>query len=712
MNSFTRAAIAVWSASLAWSASWTPINSGLPGVINGVSTIWVDPSNASILYARTVRGALFKSADAAGSWNRLNMFGQVSFLLTDPRGFGPANSLAIDPKNSSVLYVVSTSGIVTSANGGETWSDPVRLANPAFMLAIDPIVSSTIYAATANGILKSTDGGTNWITADNGLPASRSIQFLLIDPFATSTIYAVRTNGEIFKTTDGGESWTSIKTGAARNFGAWQLTLVLDPVNPSTIYAGSFANFENGLARGISKSTDGGVTWKVVERGLPPNAFIDGLALDPTSPSTIFARANTGTVVKSIDGGESWTILDLNLPPGNHFVAPAAGSSTVYAGYYILDPSGIGGVSKSNDGGLSWSAASAGMFALDLRVLATDPVDPLTIYTGGAAGLFRSIDGGANWTTLSKFEIAEQPLPPDIPPFPFSGGGPGVVRSLVIDPADAKTLYLGTTRSNGCIFTEKLLFKSIDGGVSWSDGISPPQSGCILSAVLSRASGLLVMDPADSKTLYLNAADDIDEAYWLLKSTDSGASWNFLDVGSFPGINALVMGPAALYLGTGDGFQPGAVLASTDNGTNWNSLVQWEAAVTTLAVDPADSAVLYAGTEGLYAQPRGFRGLYKSSDRGASWLPINEGLGTLSKSGASITSLVISPANSNVAYAATSLDGVYKTVDGGASWFKFSDGLTASVVRALTIRQGVVYAATSGGVFKIEDETASGGELR
>jgi hypothetical protein len=127
-----------------------------------------------------------------------------------------------------------------------------------------------------------------------------------------------------------------------------------------------------------------------------------------------------------------------------------------------------------------------------------------------------------------------------------------------------------------------------------------------------------------------------------------------------------------------------------------------------VAIDPAGPNVLYAGTQGIYTEPKGFRGLFKSVDGGASWLPVNNGLTGLADIGATITALVIAPNHSNILYAGTSRDGVYKSVDGARTWVRFNDGLTSLEIRALAISpssQNILYAATSDGIFRIIDET-------
>ena len=231
----------------------------------------------------------------------------------------------------------------------------------------------------------------------------------------------------------------------------------------------------------------------------------------------------------------------------------------------------------------------------------------------------------------------------------------------------------------------------------------------------------MAMDALDPKTLYLGETEDEDGFYSLLKSSDGGAHWASIwnyNNGLQSDLNVVAVNPgdpATLYAGVGDaGYftAPGStgtgVIKSTDGGTTWNATGLKDTAATLLVIDPADPGILYAGTQGIYTEPKGFRGLFKSIDGGASWLPANNGLTGLADIGATITALVIAPNHSNVLYAGTSRDGVYKSVDGTATWVKFNDGLTSVEIRALAVSPSspnMLYAATSDGIFRLIDET-------
>ena len=296
-------------------ASWREIDTGLPGSAVGVIDLTIDPTNPSTIYARTDTahgGAIFKSMDGGGSWTAIS-------------GIAGVSSLAIDPTNSSTIYAGAGQGVVKSTNGGESWTSANTglPSGSAGVLAVDPITSSTLYTATFGGIFKSTNGGGNW-SGMNTLPSNSFIQSLSIDPLSPSTIYAVL-NGAggmgILKTMDGGASWNAIHSSLSdANTGVPCIIcpLAIDPTTPSTIYAAGF---------GIVKSADGGQSWKAVNTGIPtpvrPSGLSPGipfpslasivsLSIDPITPSTIYAAYavfGSGGVVKSTNGGTSWSVI-------------------------------------------------------------------------------------------------------------------------------------------------------------------------------------------------------------------------------------------------------------------------------------------------------------------------------------------------------------------------------------------------------------------
>ncbi len=115
-------------------------------------------------------------------------------------------------------------------NTGLTYSGTHVLA-----LAINPQTPDTLYAGTSGGVFKSTDGGTSWTARNTGLNYSGTVLALAINPQSPETLYA-GTSGGVFKSTDGGMNWTAMNNGLTNHVG---LSLAINPQTPEIVYAGT-----------------------------------------------------------------------------------------------------------------------------------------------------------------------------------------------------------------------------------------------------------------------------------------------------------------------------------------------------------------------------------------------------------------------------------------------------------------------------------------
>jgi len=310
-------------------------------------------------------------------------------------GIGPegtqVTSLAIDPTAQIILYAANYNGggVFKTTNGGGSWSSVnVGLTNTNVTeLAIDPRTPTTLYAGTnGSGVFKSMDAGGSWRAINDGLTDS-VVTALAVNPQTPSTIY-VGTGSGVFKTTDGGNRWSS--TGLMdRSITA----LILNPRTPTILYAGT-ASFDLQClcsSGGLWKSDDGGGSWRGGEsEGGAPFA----LAIDPQTPTILYVAIPVsleqacagpgclrGGLFKIIDEGDKWgsstnvlleTIYTLAIDPSK--------PSNVYAG---TDAPNY--VFKSTDGGSSWSAFNTGL-AQPVLSLAIDPQNPTIVYAGTYGG--------------------------------------------------------------------------------------------------------------------------------------------------------------------------------------------------------------------------------------------------------------------------------------------------------------------------------------
>jgi photosystem II stability/assembly factor-like uncharacterized protein len=512
-------------------------------------------------------------------------------------------------------------------------------------LVIDPKTPTTIYVGATRygttafqeftgqvgGVFKSIDGGGNWNPVNKGL-TNNDVQALAIDPVTPSTIYAGTRGGGVYKSTDGGMTWnpTGLTEGDV-------IALAIDPKTPTTIYAGR-------LMGGLFKSTDGGRNWVFV--GFEGES-VDALVIDPRVPTTIYADTSKG-LFKSSDGGEHWIALGLNLPVFDLALDPTR-PTTIYAiAGYLADTR----VFKSTDGGRSWE--EIGLHGESPAVLAVDPVTPTTIYVGTDwGGLFKSRDGGETWEATG-LTCLWGPCRLD-----------SDVSEVVVDPITPTTLYVVRPRHG--------VFKSIDGGKTWS----------AVNATLSGTSTqTLVIDPKMPTTVYAGTRD-----FGVFKSKDGGALWSAASTGlGNTDVQALAIDPVmptTLYAGT-----KGGVYKSADSGMTWNATGLTNSNVASLAIDPGTPIIIYAGTYG--------RGVFKSTDGSETW-------STTGLTNADVHALIIDPKRPTTIYAGTS-DGVYITTDGGNHWSATT--LNNIAVWSLAIdpkTSTIIYAGTQGGVYKTTD---------
>jgi len=314
--------------------AWTPIGPYSETNPNSatVNSLATDTRTAT-LYASLFSDGVFKSTDAGGTWSAGNS--GLPYVV----GFG-IRSLAIDPQTPAILYAAVVGdpwanpgwvGIYKSSDGGGTWS----LASPLAefnALAIDPLTPTTVYAGSdRDGVFKSTDAGATWSHHNTGL-THRRVHAVAIDPQTPTTLYAAGdfvpgdsnggVSGGVFKSTDGGDSWTQVNTGLSR---LNVRTLAIDPRTPTTLYAGTYEG-------GVFKSSDGGGTWSPANTGLA-DLNIHTLVIDPQTPTTLYAGTGNRGVFKSADGSGRWNALDTGLP--THYMIALATDpqtpSTLYA---------------------------------------------------------------------------------------------------------------------------------------------------------------------------------------------------------------------------------------------------------------------------------------------------------------------------------------------------------------------------------------------
>ena len=325
---------------------------------------------------------------------------------------------------------------------------------------------------------------------------------------------------------------------------------------------------------------------------------------------------------------------------------------------------GAGSLFRTNNGGVNWTVSNSGLSSDLITTLVVDPVSPNNIYAGGSRGIFKSTDGGNNWFT------------------PNGDITLSTVQALAIDPVTPSNIYAVTS--------ERGAYKSTDGGFNWARINNGLGSEKILKT--------LIINPVNPSTLYLGTEQTI------FKSTDGGASWN--SVLKLPGTGDIAFAqdlaldpadPSIVYV-----IGSNKIFKSTDGGGKWNEVFVTGISPQEIAIAPTSPTTVYIRSQ------IGAGDFFKSTDGGDNWTKIAQSSTALNN--LFIYELVIDPVTPSTLYAASV--GVFKSTDGGASWV--DTGLSVGNVFGLAIdprNPSNLYAGTSGGTLPNDSPWITGVSL-
>ncbi|HEU4718694.1 MAG TPA: T9SS type A sorting domain-containing protein [Bacteroidia bacterium] len=570
-------------------------------------------------------------------------------------------------------------------------------------ITFDPNNSNIIWIGSAcGGLWKSTDGGATWSSNTDLLP-SLSISDIVIDPTNTQTMYIAtgdkygiywqyetwgHYSAGILKSTDGGNTWNPTTMNYSLANVVVIQRLIMDPSNTSVLFAATNA--------GIFKTTDAGVTWNNIRSG----KYYD-IEFNPGNDNIVYAGDSTG-FLRTTDAGVTWNYISGVTSGGRTSIAVTpANNNAVYVwcenggNVFTLYYSSNAGVSFSQKTDPSPNCTPYGYYDM---VIEASPANANVLFAGGL-DIARSTDGGTTWNTVS-----------DWAGWPNTNYCHADNHAQKFLPGSSNTIF--SCNDGG-------IFKSTDQGNTWNDlsgGIDIKQYYRMSSSFLTpslmyagaqdngtdRITGLSAatqVNGADGQTCLVDYTNDnvvfvSSQGGYFLKSTDGGNTFNALTSFGCDWTSPLVMDPVdnnIMYMGSSD------VLKSTDNGNTWNNISNGYfdgSCVYSLVVSPANTNYIYAAT---------FGNIYRTTNGGNTWTTIT---GTLPVGSAAITGISVSDNNPDALWVTFSGfspgNKVFYSSDGGASWGNVSGTLPNIPVNCTVYQNGsndIVYIGTDLGVF-------------
>ncbi|UCH94070.1 MAG: hypothetical protein JSV88_27905 [Candidatus Aminicenantes bacterium] len=492
----------------------------------------------------------------------------------------------------------------------------------------------------------------------SGLGRLNCIEF---DPQNTDIIWVGAPTGGLWKSVDGGQTWTT-NTDGLPNLGVSDI--LIHPGNPDIMYiATGDKQRGSALSLGIMKSLDGGETWQFT--GLNPDVTekckIGKMLMHPDNPEIILAAANKG-VYKTTDEGDTWEkkvegdFFDIEVHPNHSSIWYASRAAT--------------GVYRSMDAGETWTRLTDGLpnpgpdiGRIAIAVSQSSPGVLYAVYcqdvvsqgwVWGLYGIYRSGDGGNTWTLQANSPnlLGWSDTGDD------TGGQGGYALIMDVNPENPNEVYVGSVN----------IWKSRDGGVTWQ----------IISTSIHVDHHDFAFLPGSSTTIF--ACHDGG----LHKSTNNGTRWT--DLSSGLGIHQVYR----LAISPQDPNQ--VIIGAQDNGSSLlNRAINWRAVYggdgTVCMIDPGNNSNLYCSWQ--------FGHLLLSTNGGWNFYQI------FYRNGAWITPFAINPFDPATLYAAT--DYVYMSTNRGSTWEGISSRLSGELMRILKLAPsttGCIYVSDGSRIFK------------
>ena len=368
---------------------WVASNKGLPASGSSqpiITSLAVDPSKTTTVYAATFGNGFFKSSDGGATWASAGGSMRSTYVW----------NVILDPSQPSTVFVgTAGAGVYRSADSGATFSPAngsLRLA-VVYGLVADASSAATFHAGLFDGMYRSTDGGGTWLPYGSGLPIS-PVLALASRPGTPQTLFAGTRGAGLYKSSDSGATWTASSQGLSDSYIS---SIAVDPSVTTNLYAGTSHPYTGSNSERVFKSTDGGATW--TQTSLDAQGFfITGISINPGKTSQVIAvSSGAGGYFQSLDSGKTWGTVTTDVTCGgvNGIFFDPSGATTYLAG--------TAGLCRSTDAGRTWTLSTVAVLA-SVETLWIDPKNPSSMYAGcapvipeGTGGVFQSTDGGQTW---------------------------------------------------------------------------------------------------------------------------------------------------------------------------------------------------------------------------------------------------------------------------------------------------------------------------
>lgn len=471
------------------------------------------------------------------------------------------------------LVLIMLSG--PAAAGDAEWTTSGPLGGGVFELIFDPGNAQVAYATTRGAVYKTQNGGASWARASNGIVATSVYALpLVMDRERPATLYTSDSSLRLYRTDDGANNWQILDDDLPDDFLFGALSDVAGQAG--SLFIGGVSQAATGLPQ-LFKSSNGGINFVRVGAGLPADASIATITVDPLNPNVVYVgiygngAVNQASLFRSLDGGANF-LPNLNLfgtlgyQPNVQDLSFIPGTGVSGSLFAVIDNN----IFHSANGGSNWTGPHG-----PAAVITAHPTDPLKAYFGRADGAFVWI---APNPSPSFFPYSEgltpnasyTSIPGDVPI-------PAAVARLVAQPgypAPGTSLF-ATTNGSG-------VFVRQQGAANWTAVANNPAGVGVRALAIHPHSSLV--GPSGGNVVLAGHSGFAVSSPGLYRSTDQALSWSPFNSGlRLRELQSLKIDPTTLggsiantvmYAGGAsariDGSYSGAgLLRSVNNGVNW-----------------------------------------------------------------------------------------------------------------------------------------------